>query len=197
MSFILVAPLKHMVNWERSPIFRIKEAQIIRNQYIVPKWLGVEPEQIDSIANKIDIPTVVFKGCPNHTLNSEFTAENVIFEDCEDLFAWKTINTKNFPNVSNIYLPSYHTQKHILSYYLPKLDTKITENLTIFIKQRSNDNFACLTDTNNPKICKYVIHLSIRNFEERMNNLCQTMLHPKECIYENSSTLKMNSRYSS
>lgn len=208
MSFILVAPLKHIVNWKRSSIFRVKETQIIRDPYNNHKCekqiysteiAAIEPGYIDAISNKFYVSTVVFKGCPNHSLNAQFTAENVIFEDCEGLFPWQTINTKNFPNVKNIYLPSYSDQRHVLTYilYLPKPDSKITENLTIFIKQESNDKFSCLTNVNNPKVRESVKKISIKDFEERMNNLCQTMLHPKECIHKNSFTLKMNSRYSS
>ena len=211
MSFILVAPLKHIVNWKRSPIFRIKETQVISHPYENYKFenpiysteiAAVEPENIDHISKKYDIPTIVFKGCPNHVLNSEFTAENVIFEDCDAHFIYYNMTDYNFPNVKNIYLPSDAPNMNLLSslLYLPKPDTKMTESLTIFIKQQSNDKYKkyeFLTNKRKPTLCKSIKQISLTKFEETINNLCRTMIHPDQCIYKNSSTLKMNSRYSS
>lgn len=220
MSYILVAPLKHMVTWKRSPIVRVNETRVIINPYENHKFeksiysteiIPVEPEYIHSLPQTIDIPSVVFKGCPDQLLHAKFTAENIIFEDCDESFTYYMINAKRFPNAKNIYLPSYVTHMNLLSclLYLPKcrLDEKeMIKNVTIFIKQESNNKFACLTDldywytrmTNacGPKTHESVKPISSFELEERMNKLCQTMLHPKDFINENSP-LKMNSRYSS
>lgn len=166
MAYILVAPIKNIIYWNRCPGVIFPSSPISNNLYL----RGITPEDMGSKKGVIHTRTVYFQNCKlrDNKLNTRFLAHNVIFDSCSDEFIERNLRVCTFPNINHVFL--HNTDSSNLYYFLYRL---------YFNQKRYNiPPNVYVIGGYTPGYPENIRFLTSIHFHLILDNICKEITHP-------------------